>query len=325
MTTPERSPGAILRAEREELGVTVREVAETLNLSMGTIDAIETDDLERLPGPVFTRGYVRAYARLLELDPRPLLEHYPKAPDPAPPGPTSEPPVREWIRQRPTAVLGSAAAAALILLLLVVIALWPESEAPSTVGDPAPAGGDLTSELPAAAAVATGPDSDRTVTDGLGAPVPSVAGPGDRAGAAGVAGAARAPDPLPGPIAAEPGTPEPAGPESAEPTEAAPAPFAAVPDAAATTERGPRRITPAGDDLLRFGFSDDCWVEVRSADGARLYSDLNRAGAELALVGEGPFRILLGYAPGVSLVFNGEPVPLTPHTRDNVATLVVGQ
>src|SRR5690606_20039825 len=86
-----------------------------------------------------------------------------------------------------------------------------------------------------------------------------------------------------------------------------------------------RRITERGDDRLAFTFTEDCWVEVRSATGAPLYSELSRGGSELVLVGEGPFRILLGYAPGVELTFNGEPLPLAPHTRDNVANLVLGQ
>jgi cytoskeleton protein RodZ len=86
-----------------------------------------------------------------------------------------------------------------------------------------------------------------------------------------------------------------------------------------------RRLTPSGDDRLAFSFTEDCWVEVQSASGERLYSDLSRAGSELDLVGDGPFRILLGYAPGAELSFNGEPVPLGPHTRNNVATLVLGQ
>ena len=45
----------------------------------------------------------------------------------------------------------------------------------------------------------------------------------------------------------------------------------------------------------------------------------------LRLVGAGPFQIRLGYAPAVTLAYNGEPVPLAPHTRNTVALLVVGQ
>ena len=72
-------------------------------------------------------------------------------------------------------------------------------------------------------------------------------------------------------------------------------------------------------------FSEDCWVEVRDRDNRYLYSDLRREGEELQLVGEAPFRVRLGYAPGVRLLFNGESIPLAPHTRNNVASLVLGQ
>jgi cytoskeleton protein RodZ len=80
-----------------------------------------------------------------------------------------------------------------------------------------------------------------------------------------------------------------------------------------------------GDDRLRFSFVSDCWVEVRDESGALLYGNLGKAGALLELTGAGPFRILLGYAPGANLAFNGESVPLTPHTRNDVARLVLGQ
>jgi cytoskeleton protein RodZ len=85
-----------------------------------------------------------------------------------------------------------------------------------------------------------------------------------------------------------------------------------------------RRLTPAGDERLDLAFTDDCWVEIKDVNGRNLYSDLARAGATLAFVGQGPFRILLGYGPAVTLAFNGAPVPLRSYTRNNVASLVVG-
>jgi cytoskeleton protein RodZ len=92
-----------------------------------------------------------------------------------------------------------------------------------------------------------------------------------------------------------------------------------------SVSNGVHRITEFGDEMLQFSFTEECWVEVKSAAGDNLYSNLNRAGATLMLEGRGPFRILLGYAPGVTLTYNGEPVTLAPHTRNNVATLVLGQ
>ncbi len=71
--------------------------------------------------------------------------------------------------------------------------------------------------------------------------------------------------------------------------------------------------------------NEDIWVEVKNQDGGNLYSDLNRAGRTLRLVGAAPFRLLLGYAPGVTLELNGEAVELSRFTRNNVASLVVGR
>jgi cytoskeleton protein RodZ len=84
-------------------------------------------------------------------------------------------------------------------------------------------------------------------------------------------------------------------------------------------------VAEAGEDRLSMLFSEDCWVEVRDAAGRNIHSDLGRPGALLELSGKAPFRVLLGYAPGVELSFNDEPVALAPHTRNNVASLVLGQ
>ena len=70
-------PGESLRAARQAMEISCREVAEALNLPILTVEAIEANDYERLPGAVFTRGYIRAYARLLELDSDPVVARYP--------------------------------------------------------------------------------------------------------------------------------------------------------------------------------------------------------------------------------------------------------
>jgi hypothetical protein len=100
-----------LRAERETLGVTVREVADTLNLSITVVQALEADAYDRLPGTVFARGYIRAYARLLDLDPVPLLDLYPDQRIGSDAHPVvHEAGVAEWVRRRPGLVLSLLAA-----------------------------------------------------------------------------------------------------------------------------------------------------------------------------------------------------------------------
>jgi cytoskeleton protein RodZ len=121
----------------------------------------------------------------------------------------------------------------------------------------------------------------------------------------------------PAPVAVAPESPAPATvdtPDATQPVEAR-----------AVDSNGARRITSGGDDRLSFVFTDNCWVEIKDSEGVRLFGDLGLAGTSLELVGQAPFRILLGNAPGVTLSFNGERVALTPHTRNNVGTLVLGQ
>ena len=65
--------GQKLAAARESWGISVQEVAENLNLSVSIIEAVEADDYDKLPGSTFTRGYIRAYANLLRLNPDELI------------------------------------------------------------------------------------------------------------------------------------------------------------------------------------------------------------------------------------------------------------
>jgi len=60
-------PGIRLRMAREQLGLSVEVVAKAFNLSCHLIQAIEKDDYTRAPGQVFVRGYLRAYAKLVQL------------------------------------------------------------------------------------------------------------------------------------------------------------------------------------------------------------------------------------------------------------------
>ena len=90
-----------------------------------------------------------------------------------------------------------------------------------------------------------------------------------------------------------------------------------------SSDTGPT-VAPQVDEL-RFVFGETSWVEVRDGDGDLIHADLERAGASLTVSGQAPFTIVLGYAPGVRLTYNSDPVALGPHTRDRQAELVVGR
>ena len=60
--------GATLATAREAMGISPIEAADLLNLTQRTIEALEADDYQSLPGRVYVNGYVRAYAKMLGLD-----------------------------------------------------------------------------------------------------------------------------------------------------------------------------------------------------------------------------------------------------------------
>jgi cytoskeleton protein RodZ len=68
------SVGGELARAREAKGMAIAEVATLLKYAPRQLEALEQDKFDRLPGPTIARGMVRNYARLLKLEPEPLLE-----------------------------------------------------------------------------------------------------------------------------------------------------------------------------------------------------------------------------------------------------------
>lgn len=76
--SPTGGPGEILGAERERLGWPITEVSAFLHLSRNVVEAIERDDYSRLPSMTFATGYLRAYAKFLNLDPDMIIGQFKK-------------------------------------------------------------------------------------------------------------------------------------------------------------------------------------------------------------------------------------------------------
>jgi cytoskeleton protein RodZ len=66
-------PGVALRAARAAQNLSVADVARHLKLSVSQVEALEAGAFDRLPGPVFVRGFIRNYSRLLKVDPDGIL------------------------------------------------------------------------------------------------------------------------------------------------------------------------------------------------------------------------------------------------------------
>lgn len=67
------APGELLAEARRALDQTPADIARQLKLSVWQVEALEAGHYQRLPSPIFVRGFIRNYAKLVKLDPNELL------------------------------------------------------------------------------------------------------------------------------------------------------------------------------------------------------------------------------------------------------------
>ncbi|MFW2404738.1 MAG: RodZ domain-containing protein [Gammaproteobacteria bacterium] len=286
--------GERLRSARKARAVSLERIAEELNLDESVVLALEEERFDELGAPVFVRGHLKAYAKLVGLAPNVVLESYRDGEPAAPAVPPVERPVRRSVTVNPV-ILGFSALVMLVGIALTVYVMQdddiPESAVSASTAADAPVSDDLDAERVASAqasAAAQRPDPMTTVAETASAarpdPVePRVADPEPVVSEARVE---------PEPVAAEPVSVEPARvePESVEP--------ASVAEAAAL----PRP------DVVRLSlhFKEESWVEISDAN-KRLLFGLQRPGRRRELAGEPPFKLLIGNASGVELTVNDQP------------------
>lgn len=137
---PVSNPGHQLQQARLAATLTVEGVARSLQLSPSRVVAIEADDYDRLPGPTYVRGYLRAYAQLVGLSPEKLIDDFNRLPaanrrqDFIPPAPPAQATSNESLTQ-----LGTLAVVGIVIGLAVV--WWQgadEPTAPTSISLPPP-------------------------------------------------------------------------------------------------------------------------------------------------------------------------------------------
>ena len=72
------SLGKQLRNARRARNKSLEDISDYTNVSRQYLEALEENDYDTLPGPVYTRGFISAYAKCVDLDPKALLEQYDK-------------------------------------------------------------------------------------------------------------------------------------------------------------------------------------------------------------------------------------------------------
>ncbi|MDX1454313.1 MAG: DUF4115 domain-containing protein [Gammaproteobacteria bacterium] len=314
-------PGEALKRERESHDLTLGQVAMSLHVAEAMLAALERDEYASLGAPVFVKGHIRNYAKLLDMEAAPLVAAYEASQHPSEPGlvkrsaegPSMAPGVGlGWLR-----VVGGI----LLLVLLIGSAGWWYYN-----HDAMPA------------------ESQEDISQGM---LPAVDRLEEPAVAADVAGA----EPAGGdsePVSGSPAGPD-KDPETVSPAEDADAnalgretgrqPAAnsrqLSSNNASTVERPSEsntadNVAPAVTEqqaeadgvqrTIELAFDEECWVEIYDSNGKALLYDLQTAGSRRVVTAEGAVRIFLGNAPAVSIMVDGEEFDLADYTRrDNTA------
>jgi cytoskeleton protein RodZ len=117
------TPGAYLRQVREQNSMSMQQVADRLYLDMGVIKALESDNYERLPPAIFVRGYLRNYAKLMEIAPEKIMKAYEQMVQ-HPHAPSITPPMKQKKQTSSNDLWFKLITLAIILTLMALMALW---------------------------------------------------------------------------------------------------------------------------------------------------------------------------------------------------------
>lgn len=282
--------GDRLRAAREATAIPLEKIASDLLLDPGVLEHLEAEEFAELGAPVFVRGHLRKYAMRLGLPADELVELYHRDHD----RPQGLPIVNESLAFTQKKRRGWL----LVLLLLIAvaaIAIFLLKGRPTDRADEP----------------AESPQSDEEAV----LETPPVV-----TGTLLASSESQQSQPEPSPAAPAAAEPDPGVTKAALPKPELPAvtstPAADEPAASAT-------ILPGVLDVA-FSFSQDSWIEVYDATGARLLYAMGRAGSTRNVSGEPPLRVFVGLVGAVEVRVGGEVFAIpAQRIRGNVARFVI--
>ncbi len=313
-------PGERLQAARIQQGLSLEDVASRMHLSVSILEAIEENNFDDITAPIFVKGYLRAYARIVSLDEDEMIRQYLDFYS------NEDPPIATTSKTAPELTAADArikwTTYAVIIVLAALIGAWwwsqrDASEAPISLDAQAPTNGQR---------LAAGDDA--TVSSDIEAASerePAVA-------AAEIEPAQPVVETSPVEHQPGPAVPPPTAEAEAEAPASEPAAVATEPEVA-LAPTGARsggvlepQIAPSGSDRLVIDVVADSWADVKDASEYQLLYDLLRADETVELVGQAPFSVFLGNGHGVEIRFNGEEINFASRIRDdNTARLKIGQ
>lgn len=324
-----QGPGERLQAARIEKGLTLEDVANKMHLSVGILSSLEQNNFEDITAPIFVKGYLRSYARIVNIAEDDIIQHYSGY------CPDCDPPISST--SNTSADLNSDDSRVKWFTWLVIIGLaalliiwwWNRYQQPAetlsldttesletlklatqeTEKEP-----EIT--LSGTKQAANNPDSgnndlQQQVTQDL----------------ASLHEELEQPDELPVQLAEPEITVE-------QPAEMAEKPITqdvSTPERVEEPKTEPEpAVTPSAGNKttkdLVVTVNADTWIDIRDAAGNKLVYDLIRSGETVAVDGKAPLRAFFGNGYGVSMKYRGKEVDLSGVIKANkTAKINIGQ
>ena len=291
--------GREFNAARLARGMSIGDVARQLRLSVRQVTALEEDDYDKLVSGTFLRGFIRNYAKLLQMDAAPLLQRLEQSLPPTPAPTISYQtegipfPSNQGGGRRNLIIAGVVA----LVLLLLVFEIYDRNEG-NKGKQPAikMETGTEAKEVAASPQYQLPPATPASGTD----PMPSAEETRVVEQKHEIPAPLSTPAPVLVPPPAQQATPAAAATEQANAT-------ARESENAIASEPG------GGGDVLRLVFEGESWTEIKDSGGRLLLSRINPRGTEQVLHGKPPFSLTIGNAAAVKLVYNNNPVDLAPY------------
>ena len=282
------SAGQNLKSAREAKNLDIDDICSYLRLSRRQVIALESDDFSALPEPAITRGFIRNYARMLELDAEPLLEVYRNFSASEHPRPIS-------IQSENIRIPGNDKSPWLLyvfasVLIVLLVTAWV------IYVDYIPKSSSEVQYVPSETEVEAAASNVESV------PVPAAEiVPASDAATASVEGAA----PVEVIVPAE----SPAGAGAITQTTDA---------AVVATQAAP---VSAGMAVVKLRATERSWVRITDRNNKSIFDKIMVADIEETVQGEPPLQVVIGNAPGTTLIFNNQTVDLASVTHERVARL----
>jgi cytoskeleton protein RodZ len=276
--------GELLIRAREKLDLSQKDIASRLNLKEEIITALDTNNFSKLPAPTYVRGYIRSYARAVNLNADSLINIYEgTAEEPPEILPDVKPAVQASSRDKPVKAMTYLIT---FTLMILIIAWWQgqhivstdffSSDVKTSEGGEYPGGFTYTYDIVI--------HPETLVVTEMDAPENN-----------------------------DPGNMTELLPEFQD--------LENIDLLSINDPSNPDVKTNAG--TLKMELTAESWIEVSDSVGTMLYMDLAKPGEKISLTGTTPLSVKFGNARAVSVNFNGKAFDTSKYTKAGVARFLL--